>query len=65
MNTKEDFIELHKKLHGSLDVLIACYIESTEKTLEGTNLLQFIHWSYEQMQNPSCFKEETESSLIP
>ena len=58
MKTKNELIEIHKELHTSLDKLLACYIESTEKGLTETNMMQFIEWSHEQTLNPSCFKSK-------
>ena len=60
--TKEETKELHIQFHRSLDQLIACYIDETEKTLTDTNLVEFIEWSYKQTLNPSCFKEDEESN---
>lgn len=57
MGKKEQLITIHKELHVSLDKLVACYIENTEKRLSDTSLMEFMEWSFEQTKNPSCFKE--------
>ena len=47
MNKKEHK-ERHKLLHRELDELIADYIQNTKKSLQETNLIEFMEWSYEQ-----------------
>lgn len=55
--TRENHIEAHKKLHISLDKLIACWIGTTGRMIEGTDLMEFMKWSYSQTETPACFKE--------
>ncbi len=55
--SKEELIARHKELHKGLDQLVACYITESKKNLTGTNLMEFMEWSFQQTINPSCFKE--------
>ena len=52
MNRKEHIVR-HKKLHKSLDELIADYICCTKKMLTDTTLMEFMEWSYQQTINPT------------
>lgn len=46
--------EKHKELHNSLDQLVACFIEQTEKSLSETTVMELIQWSYQQTIDPKC-----------
>ncbi len=56
--TRAQLIEIHKALHGSLDTLLACYLESNthKRLISTTTLMEFIEWSHEQTKEPSCYK---------
>lgn len=58
MKTKKELIVIHKELHTSLDKLIACYIENTEKLPSRTTVMELMKWSHEQTLNPICFREK-------
>lgn len=51
--TREEHIERHKQLHKSLDELLADYIDHTGNLPSQTNLMNFLHWSYQQTTNPT------------
>lgn len=51
--TKEEHIKIHKKLHHSLDVLVADMIDQTRKLPSSTTVMELIEWSYEQTTNPT------------
>jgi len=46
--------EKHEELHKSLDQLVACFIEQTEKSLSETTVMELIQWSYQQTIDPKC-----------
>jgi hypothetical protein len=50
--TKEEHLEIHKKLHKALDELVADYISLTGRTLSESSIIDLIHWSFEQSINP-------------
>lgn len=52
MNEKEHK-ERHKKLHQSLDELMADFIEQTGGLPSKTSLMDFIVWSSGQTKNPT------------
>ena len=54
--TKAELIAKHLELHKSLDQLMACHIENTDRNLSNTTLMEFMQWSFKQTQNPSCYK---------
>lgn len=56
--SREELIEIHKALHGALDRLAACYLESSKdgKMLTNTSVMEFIEWSYKQTQEPGCLQ---------
>lgn len=59
MKTKEELIEIHKELDQSLDKLLACWIGGgNERYPSKANLMDFLEWSFQQTQNPECFKPE-------
>ena len=51
--TKEEHIKKHKKLHKSLDELLANFIYHTGKLPSNTNLMVFLKWSYKQTIDPT------------
>ena len=56
--THEEAIEQHKGLHKSLDQLTACYLYTTQKSLDSTSVMDLMEWSYQQTINPSCGGEK-------
>jgi len=54
--TKEEHIETHKKLHKSLDELVADFISHTEKIPSKTTILELLEWSYKQTIDPTNLK---------
>jgi archaellum component FlaC len=48
--------ERHKMLHRYLDELVADFIIHTKKTLNETNLLEFMEWSSKQIKEPDITK---------
>jgi hypothetical protein len=50
---KYNHAERHKKLHDSLDELVADFIAHTGKLPSETTLMDFIKWSHEQTLNPT------------
>jgi len=52
MNAKEHK-ERHKRLHASLDELVADFIDHTEGLPSKTTLLALMNWSYEQTLKPT------------
>jgi len=57
--TKEEHIEIHKKLHHSLDMLVADYILNhfSDYGLEKTSVLELIKWSHKQTTDPDDLNE--------
>ncbi len=51
---REEVIERHKKLHQSLDELIACFITETNGLPSKTGLMEFLEWSHKMTENPTC-----------
>lgn len=51
--TRKQHIKRHQVLHKELDELIADYVQSTEKLLSETSLVDFLNWSYTQTTNPT------------
>lgn len=50
---KAEHRNLHLKLHNSLDILVADFIEHTEKIPSETSLMDFMNWAYKQTIKPS------------
>lgn len=59
MKTREELQEVHVKLHRSLDELLACFIESTNKLPSTTTLLEFLEWSANMRADPVCVERHT------
>ena len=51
MNNK---IKKHKELHKSLDELVSCFINSTEKLISETSIMDLFMWSAKQTIDPDC-----------
>ncbi len=56
--TKAELIKAHFLWHKSLDKLVACYLEHSDKNLHDTNLMEFMEWSFQQTVNPVCFNKQ-------
>ena len=54
---KEEVIERHKKLHQSLDELIACFITETDGLPSKTGLMEFMEWSHKMTKDPTCVEK--------
>ena len=50
---KAEHIKRHKKLHGSLDELVADFIGHTKKYPSKTSIMEFMEWSAKQIVNPN------------
>jgi len=57
--TVEEHRELHKKLHRSLDGLLADFLTETrcQELPSDTTIMRLVEWSCEQTQNPSDIQE--------
>ena len=53
--TKTEHIELHKKLHKSLDCLLADFLTETscQEKLQDTSIMRLTTWSYQQTIDPT------------
>lgn len=51
--TKDEHIEIHEKLHKSLDELVADFTLHSEQLPSETTVLDLMDWSYQQTQNPT------------
>ena len=49
---REKHKETHKFLHEALDKLVSDFIVHTGKLPSGTNLMEFMVWSYKQVTDP-------------
>lgn len=50
--TQKKHKEIHEKFHRNLDEMMAEFIMQTGKLPSKTSLMEFVEWSYAQMQNP-------------
>ena len=50
---KKEHIKRHKLLHGKLDELVADFIGHTKGLPSKTTLMEFMEWSFAQIQNPT------------
>jgi len=60
MTDKQKHTERHKKLHQSLDELLADFILHTGRLPSKTILMEFMEWSYLQSLNPTPTPEDLE-----
>ena len=60
---KKDMKKRHAKLHSSLDELLACFFEQTERLASTTTLMEFLHWSHKMTENPTCAAVEKEDEV--
>lgn len=51
--TKEQHREAHKKLHESLDMLIADFINHTGKLPSKTTCMELMEWAHKQTIDPT------------
>ena len=58
---EEETIERHKKLHQSLDELIACFITETNGLPSKTGLMEFMEWSHKMTKIPTCVEKNHET----
>lgn len=62
--TKKQIIAEHKKLHASLDRLLACWLSTKDveeivfnrKSFLQEPILELLQWSHQQTINPKCTK---------
>lgn len=57
--SRDEIIERHKKLHRSLDELIACFITETTNLPSRTTMMEFMEWSHKMTENPTCVEKHT------
>ncbi len=58
---KKDMHKRHAKLHRSLDELIGCFYIETGLMSGNVTLAEFMQWSYQMTQNPTCTEKENGS----
>ena len=56
--TREEHIEVHQKLHGYLDQLVAEMIFHTTMLPSKTTVLELMKWANEQRDNPTEVQEK-------
>lgn len=53
----------HLKLHQSLDELLSCFLIETERLSSETTLMEFMKWSHQMTEDPTCVQEKAD--VIP
>ena len=60
---KKDRAKRHLKLHRSLDELIGCFYIETGLLSSNITLAEFMQWSYQMTQKPTCATVEKEDEV--
>lgn len=60
---KKDMKKRHLKLHASLDELLACFYQQTQRLAGTTTLMEFLQWSHKMTENPTCATVEKENEV--